>query len=581
MNVQKIITAIVGLCLVVALAYGGYLWFFCRFYVPPGHMAVITAKSGSEPTPGTILVKRGEKGIWAEVLPEGRHFLDPVMHEVEIVPAILIPLGKVGIVTSKVGKDLPDGKIIADGRDVKGVWRDVLGPGIYRLNPQGYNVDIADAINIPIGYVGVVTSQTGEIAKPGQFAGQGEKGVLKDILQPGLYYINPRAYQVNVIEIGMNQVSMSGRGGSVIELKNQIESAGGALDAMQAKTLSSQREQRIREASDSKLNFAPTSRTSSSSPSLPAKVMTKSRRPAPTATRGQSPQLQKASMPNTTGETIVYGVNRFVEFPSRDGFKIMLDMTVEFEMTPENISKIYMLYGDLPQVVEKIIIPQIMSISRLKGSSYKAQDFIMGEARETFQNNLKKDLVEVMAEKSIIIHNAIIRNVEVPVNILTPIRDSSLAKEQNLTNFSLQETAKIEAELNTQMAMIEQKRKEVQQETHKMTAEVHANQKKEVQIILAQAALDVAAIQLQRSEIQAKTAQLRGEAEVKIDFMLENERAAGTEKRAEVLGALGIMADLQLIENLNPDVKVKIIHAGEGTLWTDLKSGAISINKTK
>lgn len=168
-----------------------------------------------------------------------------------------------------------------------------------------------------------------------------------------------------------------------------------------------------------------------------------------------------------------------------------------------------------------------------------------------------------------------------PVNILTPIRDSSLAKEQNLTNFSLQETAKIEAELNTQMAMIEQKRKEVQQETHKMTAEVHANQKKEVQIILAQAALDVAAIQLQRSEIQAKTAQLRGEAEVKIDFMLENERAAGTEKRAEVLGALGIMADLQLIENLNPDVKVKIIHAGEGTLWTDLKSGAISINKTK
>lgn len=289
----------------------------------------------------------------------------------------------------------------------------------------------------------------------------------------------------------------------------------------------------------------------------------------------------KAAMPDTTGETIVYGVNRFVEFPSRDGFKIMLDMTVEFEMTPENISKIYMLYGDLPQVVEKIIIPQIMSISRLKGSSYKAQDFIMGEARETFQNNLKKDLVEVMAEKSIIIHNAIIRNVEVPVNILTPIRDSSLAKEQNLTNFSLQETAKIEAELNTQIALIEQKRKEVQQETTKMTAEIHANQKKEVQTILAQTALDVAGIQLQRSEIQAETARIRGEAEVKIGFMLENERADGTQKRAQVLGELGIMADLQLIETLNPDLKVKIIHAGEGTLWTDMKAGAISINKAK
>jgi hypothetical protein len=240
-----------------------------------------------------------------------------------------------------------------------------------------------------------------------------------------------------------------------------------------------------------------------------------------------------------------------------------------------------MLYGDLPQVVEKIIIPQIMSISRLKGSSYKAQDFIMGEARETFQNNLKKELIEIMAEKSIIIHNAIIRNVEVPINILTPIRDSSLAKEQNLTNLSLQETAKIEAALNTETALIEQKRKEVQQETMKMIAEINANQKKEVQKILAQTALDVAAIQLQRSEIQAKTTQLKGESEVKVNFMLENERALGAQKKAEVLGELGILSDLQFIESLNPEVKVKIIHAGEGTLWTDMKSGALSIEKGK
>lgn len=591
MNLKKIfIGGLLGI-LVVALAYGSYLWLFCRFYVPPGSMAVVTAKTGSTPADGAILVKRGEKGIWAEVLPEGRHFLDPVMFDVKIVPVISIPLGKVGIVTSKIGKELPDGKIIAESREEKGVWRDVLGPGTYRLNPQGYSVDIVDAINIPIGYVGVVTSQTGQATKPGQFAAHGEKGVLKDILQPGLYYINPRAYQVNVIEIGMNQVSMSGHGGSVIELKNKIESAGGALDAMQARTLHSQREQRIKEASESKLGFAVSFDSSlnrndeRSARKLNTEIALKSRKTQttlkpPVAATAKSPIPQK-SMPGTSGETIVYGVNRFVEFPSRDGFKIMLDMTVEFEMTPENISKIYMLYGDLPQVVEKIIIPQIMSISRLKGSSYKAQDFIMGEARETFQNNLKKELIEIMAEKSIIIHNAIIRNVEVPINILTPIRDSSLAKEQNLTNLSLQDTAKIEAALNTETALIEQKRKEVQQETMKMIAEINANQKKEVQKILAQTALDVAAIQLQRSEIQAKTTQLKGESEVKVNFMLENERALGAQKKAEVLGELGILSDLQFIESLNPEVKVKIIHAGEGTLWTDMKSGALSIEKGK
>ena len=67
-------------------------------------------------------------------------------------------------------------------------------------------------------------------------------------------------------------------------------------------------------------------------------------------------------------------------------------MTVEFELMPENLAKIYLLYGDLPQVVEKIILPQVLSVSRLKGSSYRAQDFIMGEGRETFQYDLSQVL---------------------------------------------------------------------------------------------------------------------------------------------------------------------------------------------
>ena len=55
-------------------SWGFYQWFYCRFYVPPKYMAVVTAKTGKTPAPGKILVERGEKGIWREVLPEGRHF---------------------------------------------------------------------------------------------------------------------------------------------------------------------------------------------------------------------------------------------------------------------------------------------------------------------------------------------------------------------------------------------------------------------------------------------------------------------------------------------------------------------------
>ena len=42
----KIAVSVVTLICVIALAYGAYLWFFCRIYVPAGMMAVVTAKTG-------------------------------------------------------------------------------------------------------------------------------------------------------------------------------------------------------------------------------------------------------------------------------------------------------------------------------------------------------------------------------------------------------------------------------------------------------------------------------------------------------------------------------------------------------
>ena len=564
-----------------ALAAVIYFWCFCRFYVPPEHMAIVTAKSGKTPAPGTLLVKRGEKGIWQEVLPEGRYFLDPVMYDVKIVPAITIPIGKVGVVTGKVGKPLAPGEIIAPDKSYQGIWRDVLTPGVHRLNPEGYKVDIVDAINIPFGYVGVVTAQTGRAAQAGEFAKPGEKGVLQDILQPGLYYINPRAYQVNVIEIGMNQVTMTGGSGSVIEMKNRIESASSTLSEISANTLNSQLMQRANmlKGSAPQTAKAPArlykQRSDSRAYSNRARTVNRS------VDRVQAARAAGTAAPTTLPQTpdMVYSVGGFVEFPSRDGFKILMDMTVEFELMPEHIARIYMLYGDLPQVVSKIILPQILSVTRMKGSSYKAQDFIVGAGREIFQNNLRSELEKVLGEKSIVVHNAIIRNVTIPDNILKPIQDASLAVEQNLTNFSLQETAKIEAQLNEQTAMIDQKRREIEQETRKITAEIAAQQRQAVQMINAEADLEVAELQLKRSELEAARAKLKGETDVQVAFLRNNERAQGVEMKSKALGASGVMADLTLVEKLNPKVKLQVIYAGDGTLWTDLKSGSITVKK--
>ncbi len=578
----------------------GFIWFGCRVYVPQGQMAIVTAKTGEELPHGAILAEPGQKGVQRIPLAEGRHFLNPVTHDWKIVPVITIPAGSVGLVTAKTGKELPSGEIIAADRDSKGVWKDVLGPGSYRLNPEGYEVKTLAAINIPIGYVGVVTSLTGKPAQQGLFAGLGEKGVMEKPLQPGLYYINPRAYQVDVVEIGMNQVSIIGKSGTVVLTKAQNQSAGG-LDELQQLTLQKQNMKRaeyVTQNADLGIvddsaarNFSQAigslgcSLSRSSSASKSKMTATKSRSNAgmldakPVAQGASASAVRQNAFPS--GDSVAFGMNQFVQFPSSDGFSIMLDMTVEFELLPENISRIFMLYGDLPAVVSKILMPQILSISRMKGSDYKARDFIDGEGRLKFQKDMTDELVRVMKEKHIVIRNAIVRHVEVPEDILKPIQSASVAKEQDLTNQTQQETEKRRAELNAEVAKIDQLKREVDQETQKLVAEIGAEMEKEVATIGAETKLKVAQIDLEAARVQAKITETKGEAAVQAKFVVENEEAIGMKRRASAFKDPSLWADLTFADTLNPEVKISVIHAGEGTLWTDLKNASVALPPQK
>jgi hypothetical protein len=580
-----------------ALIFGGFVWNFCRIYVPAGQMAIVTAKTGKPLPPGRILAEPGEKGVQRVPLAEGRHFLNPINNDWRIVPVITIPAGNIGIVTSKTGKELAAGEILAPDDESKGVWRRVLGPGTYRLNPEGYDINIVNAINIPIGYAGVVTSLAGKPAPVGKFAGPGEKGVLERILQPGLYYVNPRAYQVDVVEIGMNQVSIVGKSGTVVLTKAQSTSANG-LAELQKNTLSAQSAKRadymnlnkdlgiVAQGDAARLsqsqqmqNF---SRQTAKKPAADRKAAIDKIRSRKSSAEGGMPAPMALPPPAVQpSDSVAFGMNQFVQFPSSDGFAIMLDMTVEFELMPESISRIYMLYGDLPAVVSKIILPQILSVSRMKGSGYKAREFIDGEGRQKFQKEMTDELVKILGEKKILVRNAIVRHVEVPSDILQPIQETSIAKEQDLTNKTQQETAKKQALLNTQLAMVEQYKRETEQETEKIVATIAANKDKEVAGIAADAQLKVAEINLKAAKIKADIVRTKGEAEAKAKFLVENERALGVKRRADVFKAPETLAELQFVESLGTDLSIRVLHSGEGTLWTDLKGSSIAVPAAK
>ncbi len=429
-------------------------WGFCRFYVGPDQMAVITAKIGDALPPGQILAKKGQHGIQEDVLGEGRHFLNPWFYEREIRPVVVIPPGKVGVVTSKVGEDLPEGEFLAE-RGQKGIWRNVLGPGKYRMNPAGYQIDVVDAISIPIGYDGVVTSLSGKQTPPSAVCEAGREGRAQrraaagpvfresariqggragDRRQPGLA---ARQGRRGGHHQGADDVAERGDGAPAAERAAGAAGEAGRLHALRVQ-----------------LRHAP--RAAGRAAPAPGEVALGYK----DSRRKWSPKLSD-EMPRTGSRrrtaSLSFVLNQFVEFPSRDGFEISLDMTVEFELLPKNVAWIFRTYGDLPAAVDKVIMPQILSVSRLKGSAYGAKDFIVGEGREKFQNELTDALAQTLAEKRITIHNALIRHVNVPEQILDPIQQASLAQEQDLTNQEKQNTAKKQAELNTELSLIDQR----------------------------------------------------------------------------------------------------------------------------
>jgi len=534
---------------IVVVGWLVWQWFFCRFYVPLNQMAVITAKVGDPLPPGQILAKKGQKGVQEDVLGEGRHFLNPFFYEHTIVPVTVIPAGKVGVVTSKVGTELPEGEFLAEVGQ-KGIWRKILGPGKYRMNPIGYRIDVIDAISIPIGYDGVITSLSGKQAPEGQFAGPGEKGVREDILQPGLYYINPREFSVNVLEIGLNQVSLLGKKGSEVITKGQIVTQNRAMDELQRSLLMEQQEKR-------------------------AGYLSKTRQAAAPQQQGQPPKPKQADKQAIDESISTFVLNQFVEFPSRDGFEISLDMTVEFELLPKNIAWIYRSYGDLPAAVDKIIMPQILSVSRLKGSAYGARDFIVGEGREKFQNDLTEALAKTLAERKIIVYSALIRHVNVPMQILDPIQQASIAQEQDLTNQEKQNTAKKMAQLNTELSLIEQRREQVAQETEKLKAEILADQEKQVAEIQGNTLKLAALIEKETAGVRAEKTVRLGKAETEKIRLVDGEKAKGFQLKVNAFGDPMAFNLWVFADGLNDQVDVNILHAGDGTLWTDLQKARL------
>jgi hypothetical protein len=192
-----------GVLLLMLLLLVRAVWSVFFTYVPPGQMLVITSKGGDEMSEGQVLAKEGQKGIQEKVLGEGWHYVTPIVYTTELKPNTFIKPGHVGIVTALGGDAPKNGGILAESDSERGIRRQVLLPGSYRINPYGYKVEEVTATLIKPGFIGVVRRLLGE-DNGAQGAG---KGILRTVLQPGLYYINTKEFEVLPREVGIYQTT--------------------------------------------------------------------------------------------------------------------------------------------------------------------------------------------------------------------------------------------------------------------------------------------------------------------------------------------------------------------------------------
>jgi hypothetical protein len=192
------------------LYVGVWQWIFCRIYVEPGEILVLTSKFGDEnlnPDEDRV-VGKGIKGVRKEILGEGRHFYNPIKFNRDMKDRVIeIKPDEVGIVKSMSGRPLKAGDFLAE-EGQKGILRRPLTPGKYRLNPFAIEVQKTAATRIRPGCVGCVTRLTGATPPEGHLAGPDQRGIQKNVLQPGIYYRNPNEWKIEEVWIGYNEITL-------------------------------------------------------------------------------------------------------------------------------------------------------------------------------------------------------------------------------------------------------------------------------------------------------------------------------------------------------------------------------------
>jgi hypothetical protein len=530
MKQTRIILIVVGILAFLYLGPGMiFKWSVERVFVDRDEALMVINKFGDALPADLIVVPASDnryKGVQEELRGPGRYFLNPIEYDWKTVPLIEIPAGdpkkwewdskgmitdesslpKVGIVTLKQGKAAPAGMDVVDV-GYKGIQKEVLTPGTYKINPQKYEVTVVNAVVVPPGSVGVVTRLIGDVgaveSSPVSVAaastqpippadesttsrlvvGAAQRGILQDVLQPGIYYLNPRTVQVTFVTVGYDAISLD------------------------------------------------------------------------------------------------HNAKTGVTFYSSDGYQVEADFTVVWGRTPADAPYIVSRIGDTQRVEQNVIEPAMKAACQNEGGRYSAKQLIQGSTRSEFQDALSASLERQVHSRNLHILLALIRNIAIQDTkgndatngLLATIQQADIEKERDLTNQQKTATAMVKAQLDQALKLVDVARETVSSDTRVKVANIKAEGEKKAAEISAQRELDVASVDLQVAQFESQRTQILGKADADVTRLKNDAEAKGNKMLIDAFGSPRAYNLYTFANNFQP-TDLRLIFAGQGTFWTDLKT---------
>lgn len=448
--------------------------------------------------------------------------------------------GEIAVLIRKTGSDLPPGQILSMEEGQKGIQLAVLPEGRYFRNPYSWDWQIHPIVDIPAGKLGVRTRLYGEDLPNGEIiATDNTKGILGEVLTPGKHRVNPYAYHVEqfdaiTIRAGHVGVTTSLVGADMLSQPDAVAEANTFLVPEEMKGVVGL----VKDPGTYYLN----------------------------------PYLVSVVEVNLQGQRFEMSGQDRISFLTMDGFTVGVEGTVEFAIRRDKSAELSHRVGDMDDIIKKIILPRARGFSRIEGSKHPAINFIVGQTRQEFQNDLETYLRDVCKDMGVDIRSVLVRKIEPPDQIAAINRDREVAVREAEKYQQQIAQAQSRAELVRQEMLAQQNKEKVEAETERIRAVINARQKQEVELIAARKDLDVSKIRLEAAAFEAEAMLLKADGERDAIVADNKAQEAVFKAEADAVGGGMNLARLALYRKVAPSIQSILSNDQAGSLGSMFKA---------